>query len=112
MRVTRRLLDGPLKDGIEINARELAAATNMSTNAMCKALEELERKGFIANLTPWLPIDKAVVRLTMFEFQGQPATEDYVNYKPTPAEQRRLDWLDRQDAREAKRFSKLNRAPA
>jgi len=74
---TRRLTSGPLKDGLAINVRELADATNMSFGAMRKSLRELEAKGFIRNLTPELPIEKAVVRLTMFQFQGHPATEDY-----------------------------------
>ena len=77
MQLTRRLTSGPLKDGLAINARDLADSTNMSVNAMRKSIRELEAKGFIVNLTPELPIEKAVVRLTMFPFQGQRATEDY-----------------------------------
>jgi hypothetical protein len=74
---TRRLTSGPMRDGLAINVRELADATNMSVNAMRKSILDLESKGFIRNLTPELPIEKAVVRLTMFQFQGHPATEEY-----------------------------------
>jgi hypothetical protein len=73
---TRRLTSGPLRDGLAINVRELADATNMSVNATRKAIRDLEAKGFVVNLTPELPIDMAVMRLTCFPFQGQPATED------------------------------------
>jgi DNA-binding Lrp family transcriptional regulator len=97
--LTRRLTFGPLKDGLAISARELANSANMSGNATRQALRELEAKGFIVNLTPELPIDKAVVRLTCFPFQGQPATEDYTRIPLTPEERRRLDWLDEQESK-------------
>jgi DNA-binding Lrp family transcriptional regulator len=103
MQLTRRLTYGALKDGLAISARELADSTNMSVNAMRKALRHLEEKGFIRNLTPELPIEKAVVRLTMFPFQGQKATEDYTRYVPTPEEQKRIDWLDKEEARQERR---------
>jgi hypothetical protein len=64
MQLTRRLTFGPLIDGLAINAPELAGETNMSVNATRKALIDLEQKGFIVSLTPELPIDKAVVRLS------------------------------------------------
>lgn len=99
MQLTRRLTSGPLKDGLAINARDLADSTNMSVNAMRKSLRELEAKGFIRNLTPELPIEKAVVRLTMFPFQGQKATEDYIRIPLTPEEQKRAAWLDKEDSR-------------
>lgn len=99
MQLTRRLTSGPLKDGLAINARDLADSTNMSVNAMRKSLRELEAKGFIRNLTPELPIEKAVVRLTMFPFQGQKATEDYTRIPLTPEEQKRAAWLDKEDSR-------------
>jgi hypothetical protein len=100
---TRRLTSGPLKDGMAVNARELADSTNMSVNAMRKALRDLEEKGFIRNLTPELPIEKAVVRLTMFPFQGQQATEDYALIPLTLAEQKRAAWLERDDERQDRR---------
>ena len=99
MQLTRRLTSGPLKDGLAINARDLADATNMSVNAMRKAIRDLEAKGFIVNLTPELPIEKAVVRLTMFPFQGQRATEDYTRIPLTPEEEKRAAWLEKEDAR-------------
>ena len=101
--LTRRLTTGPLKDGLVVNARDLAASTNMSVNAMRKALRDLEAKGFISNLTPELPIDKAVVRLTMFPFQGQPASEDYTRIPLTPEEQKRAERLERNEERERRR---------
>ena len=103
MQLTRRLTSGPLKDGLAVNVRDLAESTNMSFNAMRKAIRDLEAKGFIRNLTPELPIEKAVVRLTMFPFQGQKATEDYTRYVPTPEEQKRIDWLDKEEARQRRR---------
>jgi hypothetical protein len=99
MQLTRRLTSGPLKDGLAINARDLADATNMSVNTMRKAIRDLEAKGFIVNLTPELPIEKAVVRLTMFPFQGQRATEDYTRIPLTPEEEKRAAWLEKEDAR-------------
>jgi hypothetical protein len=99
MQLTRRLTSGPLKDGLAINVRDLADSTNMSVNAMRKSLRELEAKGFIRSLTPELPIDKAVVRLTMFPFQGQKATEDYARIPLTPNEEKRAAWLEKEDAR-------------
>jgi DNA-binding GntR family transcriptional regulator len=68
MQLTRRLTSGPLKDGLAINTRDLADSANMSANATRKALRELESRGFIVSLTPELPIDKAVVRLTAFPY--------------------------------------------
>jgi hypothetical protein len=97
--ITRRLTSGTLRDGLAINARELANSANMSGNATRQALRELEAKGFIVNLTPELPIDKAVVRLTCFPYQGRPATEDYTRIPLTSDEQRRLDWLDSQESK-------------
>lgn len=94
MRLTQRLTTGPLRDGLAIDARDLASTTNMSVSAMRKALRDLEAKGFIVNLTPELPIDKAIVRLTMFQFQGQAPTEDYIRYEPTPEERKRVAWLE------------------
>jgi hypothetical protein len=105
---TARIAEGPLKDGMFINARELAESCNMSRSAARRALAVLEAKGFIVNLTPDRPIDKAVVRLTMFPFQGKKATEDYVSIPLTPAEQVRLDRLDRQEFK----FRKLQRRTA
>jgi DNA-binding Lrp family transcriptional regulator len=97
--ITRRLTSGPLKDGLAINVRDLAASTNMSINATRKSIRELEAKGFIVNLTPELPIEKAVVRLTMFPFQGQRATDDYTRIPLTFEEEKRAAWLDKEDAR-------------
>ena len=47
MQLTRQLTSGPLKDGLAINVRDLAASTNMSINATRKAIRDLEAKGFI-----------------------------------------------------------------
>jgi hypothetical protein len=105
---TARIADGKFRDGMFVNARELAESCNMSHGAARRALVELEREGFIVNMTPELPIDKAVVRLTMFPYQGKQATEDYERIPRTPDEQIRLAWLDRQDSK----FRKLQRRTA
>jgi len=101
--LTRRLTSGPLKDGLAINVRDLGKSTNMSVNATRKAIIDLERRGFLVNLTPELPIDKAVMRLTCYAFQGQPATEDYMRIPLTPEEQKRAERLDRNEERERRR---------
>ena len=72
-----RVTSGPLRDGLAINGRDLARRCGIREADAKKALRELERKGFIVNLTPELSIDRAVVRLTMFSFQGRPPTHDY-----------------------------------
>jgi hypothetical protein len=87
--------------GINVDLRELCRDVQMSERATIEAIAELERKGFIVNLTPERKLCNAVFRLTCFPFQGQPATEDYTKIPLTPEEQRRLDQLD-------KRESKLN----
>jgi hypothetical protein len=72
-----RVTSGPLRDGLAMNARDLARRCGIREADAKRALRELERKGFIVNLTPELSIDRAVVRLTMFPFQGQKPTHDY-----------------------------------
>jgi hypothetical protein len=72
-----RVTSGPLRDGLAMNARDLARRCGIREADAKKALRELERKGFIVNLTSELSIERAVVRLTMFEFQGRPPTHDY-----------------------------------
>jgi hypothetical protein len=84
--VTHRIESGPLRDGMAMDARELAAALMMSERQVKASLGDLVEKGFVANLTPELSLDKAVFRLTMFPFQGQPPTHDYL----TPEERSRL----------------------
>jgi hypothetical protein len=86
MSFMRRITDGPLRDGMPIDVRELSASVIMSERATIEALAELERDGAIVNLTPERPIQHAIVRLTCFPFQGQPATEDYVTKCPLPPE--------------------------
>jgi hypothetical protein len=61
-----------------MDARELAAALMMSERQVKTSLAELVEKGFVVNLTPELSLDKAVFRLTMFPFQDQPPTHDYL----------------------------------
>jgi len=80
-------MSGQFSDGITIDAREIAAKLGIGTQAAKAALAELIGKGFLANLTPELPLDNAVFRLTMYPFQGQPATHDYL----TPKERSRIE---------------------
>jgi hypothetical protein len=101
--LTRRIKSGPLKDGLTVNVKDLAASTNMSVSAARRAIVDLERKGFLVNLTPELPIEKAVVRLTCFPFQGRQATEDYTRIPLTPEEQKRAERLERNEERERRR---------
>jgi hypothetical protein len=98
-----RIKNGPFRDAMAMDARDLADSTNMSVRQTRAALRELERKGFIVNFAPELSLDKAILRLTMVPFQGAPPTQDYVNYEPTPNERRRLEMLDRKEARHARR---------
>jgi predicted ArsR family transcriptional regulator len=88
--VTHRIESGPLRDGMAMDARELATALMMSERQVKVSLVELVEKGFVVNLTPELSVDKAVFRLTMFPFQGRPPTHDYL----TPEERSRLQrWM-------------------
>jgi hypothetical protein len=96
-----RINHGPLRDGINVDLRELCRDVQMSERATIEAIAELERRGFVVNMTPERKLCNAVFRLTCFPYQGQPATEDYAKIPLTPEEQRRLDQLD-------KRESKLN----
>jgi hypothetical protein len=98
-----RVTSGPLRDGLAINARDLARRCGIREADAKAALAELQRKGFIVNLTPELSIDRAVVRLTMFSFQGEPPTHDYQRYEPTPAEADRIAEVARWKEREARR---------
>jgi hypothetical protein len=102
MLMTKRIPNGPYRDGIAIHVREFCDATKMGPKTLRKALAELESKGFIVNLTPDRPLDKAIIRLTMFPFQSQAPTEDYLRYQSTPEEQRPVDRLGRQDARDVR----------
>jgi hypothetical protein len=86
MGIMNRITDGPLRDGMPIDVRELCASVRMSERATLEALSELERDGFIVSLTPERPLRNAVVRLTMFPFQGKPPTNDYVAKCPFPPE--------------------------
>ena len=86
MSFMRRITDGPFRDGMPIDFKELRASVRMSERATIEALAELERDGAIVNLTPERPIQHAIVRFTMFPFQGKPPTNDYVTKCPIPAE--------------------------
>jgi hypothetical protein len=105
-----RVTSGPLRDGVAINARDLARRCGIREADMKAALAELQRKGFIVNLTPELSIDRSVVRLTMYPFQGQPATHDYQRYAPTPDERRQYEATASTRALMDRRGAKLARA--
>ena len=99
MSFMHKITEGPRRDGFTVNVRDLAADLQMSERAAIDAIAELESKGFIVNLTPERKPANAVFRLTTCPFQGNPPTEDYLNYKLTPEEQRRLDQIDRQESK-------------
>jgi hypothetical protein len=86
MSFMRRIADGPFRDGMPIDFKELRASVKMSERATLEAIAELERDGFLVNLTPERPIQHAIVRLTCFPFQGQAPTQDYVTKCPVPPE--------------------------
>jgi hypothetical protein len=86
MSFMHRIAEGPFRDGMPIDVRELCASVRMSERATIEALAELERDGVIVSLTPHRPLRNAVVRLTMFPFQGKPPTNDYVAKCPLPPE--------------------------
>jgi hypothetical protein len=86
MSFMHRITDGPLRDGMPIDIRELCASVKMSERATIEAIAELERDGFIVNLTPERPLRNAIVRLTCLPFQGQPPTQDYVTKCLVPPE--------------------------
>jgi hypothetical protein len=109
-RASDRVTSGPLRDGLAINARDLARRCGIREADMRAALAELQRKGFIVSLTPELSIDRAVVRLTMFPFQGQAATHDYQRYAPTPDERRQYEATARTRHLMDRRGAKLARA--
>lgn len=94
-----RIMNGPFRDAMTMDARDLAANLRIGVREAKAALTELERKGFLVSLTPELPLDKAIVRLTMLPFQGRQPTQDYRKYEPTPDERRRLDKLDHDEAK-------------
>ena len=83
---THLITNGPLRDGIAVNLPELADKFRMSKRQTRASLAGLIERGFIVNLTPELPLDRAVFRLTMFPFQGSAPTDDYL----TPDERSRL----------------------
>jgi hypothetical protein len=59
-----RIMSGPLRDGMAMDARELEAALVMSERQVKASLAGLVDKGFVVNLTPERLLDKAVLRLT------------------------------------------------
>jgi DNA-binding GntR family transcriptional regulator len=56
MSFMRRIKDGPFRDGMPIDFKELRASVKMSERATLEAIAELERDGFLVNLTPERPI--------------------------------------------------------
>jgi hypothetical protein len=100
-----RITAGPYRDGFTVDVKELCCDVQMSERGTVAAIAELERGGFIVNLTPERKLANAVFRLTCFPYQGQPATHDYM--RVTPEEQRRLDLYDKEQRRLSREESKL-----